>query len=174
MASLESILEKVDLAAIPLPDDKLRECEFFLTLAKQERDRDRFRWYISAFLNAAYSALEIKAKSLFFAYFDPDRDEFYSDDESLAVLRRYVRAFQDTNKPDYVKTKAINDALQKLYSHRNANTHDYALSITTCGDDLPKDYCIGHTPGEGPPAIELCEKVLEIFTAIDEESRRSP
>lgn len=170
MVSLVSVLEKVDLAAIPLSNDKLRECEFFLSLAKGETDRDRFRWYISAFLNAAYSALEIKAKSLFFAHFDPEMDESYPNDESLAILRRYIRAFQNKNKPNYVKTSAINDVLRKLYSHRNENTHDYALSITTCGSDLPRDYCIGYIPGEGPCALELCEQILEVFNAIETES----
>lgn len=169
MASLVSVLEKIDLAAIPLPDDKIRECKFFLSLAREEFDRDRFRWFISAFLNAAYSALEIKAKSLFFAYFDSDADEFHSDDEALAVLRQYVRAFQDRKRPSFVKTAAINEVLRKLYSHRNANSHDYALSITKRGENLPSDYCIGHIPGEGPPAIEFCEQVLEVFRTIEQE-----
>ena len=40
----EDWLNLLDLDAIADPSDKLAECEFFLELATQENDKDKFRW----------------------------------------------------------------------------------------------------------------------------------
>ena len=50
MASLTNLLGEIDLAAIALLDDKLRECEFFYNLAAAEMERGQ--------LDAALGELE--------------------------------------------------------------------------------------------------------------------
>ena len=116
-----------------------------------------------------YSFLEIKAKSLYFAFNDPETGEQYEDENSLEVLRRYVRAFQIKNKPTFVKTSGLNELTKTLYKIRNENTHDYALSIMCQGENNPEKFLIGHTHGEGIPALNLCREILALFEQINLE-----
>lgn len=64
------ILDSLDLSAIADSGDKRRECEYFYSLAALETDRERFRWLISGFLNAAYSFFESSALSAFVRFTD--------------------------------------------------------------------------------------------------------
>ena len=66
---IEDFLSRLDLGAIEDACNKIDECEFFLSLASQEANRMRFRWLISAFLNAAYSYFEMTALR---AYLSPE------------------------------------------------------------------------------------------------------
>ncbi|SHM18702.1 hypothetical protein SAMN05216428_11650 [Nitrosospira sp. Nsp11] len=43
MTDLGGLLEQVDMSAIPDPDDKLNECEYFLNLASRGTPRARRR-----------------------------------------------------------------------------------------------------------------------------------
>lgn len=144
MASLESLLENLDLSAVALPDNKLDECRYSYSLLKKEKNRDQFRWLLSAYLSACYSHLEITAKSLFHAFQDPDTGESFQDDDALEIFRRYVRAFQDKKNPDYVKTKGLHNLTEKLYKIRNQNTHHYALSIMQSCESPNSRFLIGH------------------------------
>ena len=74
MVDLTEVLGNIDMSAVPLPDDKFKECEYFLELAKCAEDRDEFRWLLSAFLGAAYSYLETKAQNLCNRYYDEQTD----------------------------------------------------------------------------------------------------
>lgn len=168
MVSLD-FLKDLDLSAIALPEDKFEECMFFFCLMSVEIHRDKFRWLPSAFLNASYSYLEIKAKSLHFSIFDPDTGEPVEDSAGLDVLKRYVRTFQDKKNPEFVKTSAFDTLLKSLYEIRKANTHNYSLSIMKRGDNLPKDFVIGDRIGSGTPALELSEQVMAFFTQLEKE-----
>ena len=114
MASLIEILKDVDLSAIALPSDKLDECKYFHQLLVAETNRSHFRWLLSAFLNACYSYLEAKAQYLYYAFNDPETGEPFEDEESLGVLRQYVRAFQLKNKAGFVKTSGLTALTKKL------------------------------------------------------------
>ena len=48
----------LSLEEIPSLDDKLQECQYFLTLAIATDNIDHFRWFASAFLSAARSFLD--------------------------------------------------------------------------------------------------------------------
>ena len=75
----EEWLNLLDIAAIADPGDKLAECEYFLALAEQETDRERFRWTISAFFNAAYSYFETSALAAYVALTDPHNGDSIED-----------------------------------------------------------------------------------------------
>ncbi|PND36802.1 hypothetical protein C1O66_04120 [Paucibacter aquatile] len=102
----QDILDRIDLSAIADPGDKIRECEFFLALASDESDLSRFRWLISAYLNAVYSYFETTALYAAVAFTDPESGEPIEDTEAVETLRNYVRVFQNEKKPYYVKTGA--------------------------------------------------------------------
>ena len=169
MVSLEKYLSDIDFDSIALPDDKLDECKYFYHLLTSENDRDKFRWLLSAFLNACYSFLEIKAKSLYFAFNDPDTGEPIEDEESLKIFRQYARAFQDKKNPEFVKTKGLHDLIKKLYEIRKGNTHNYALSIIKGEKPSPENFKIGHEKSKAVPALEFCRQVLFLFEEINEQ-----
>lgn len=169
MVSLSKYLDNLDLDAITFPEDKLEECIYFYTLLKSESDRDKFRWLLSAFLGACYSFLEIKAKSLYHAFTNPETGDTYEDENSLDILRQYVKAFQDKNNPSFVKTSGLNALTKTLYKIRNDNTHHYALSIMRQDGNDPEKYLIGHTHGEGIPALSFCREILALFKQINNE-----
>jgi hypothetical protein len=166
--SIDDVLS-VDLSAIPLPDDKIEECRYFLTLASEQEDSGRFRWLISAYLNAVYSYFEIKALGVHEAYTNPETAEPIADSEALEILRQYIRIVQQKNNPSFVKTGGLNEITAQLYNLRRQNTHHYPLAIMQAGNSLPEDFEFGHTPGKGVPALAFCRKVMAI---IDEIERR--
>ena len=83
-------LDRLDIGAIPDLDDKVRECEFFFESLSAEIDRNRFRWLVSAFLNATYSFFESSALTAYFRFTDADGNS-HPDHDGLAILRRNVR-----------------------------------------------------------------------------------
>jgi hypothetical protein len=95
MADLSKYLGEIYLSAIPSPEDKLAECQFFFDLLSKEHYKNRFRCLLSAFLGASYSFLEIKASFLYFAFNNPETGEPIEDSESLEILRKYVDTFQN-------------------------------------------------------------------------------
>lgn len=101
---LNDWLSRCDIGAVPDLDDKVRECEFFFDALSAETNRNRFRWLVSAFLNAAYSFFESTALTAYFRFTDPESGEPYEDDEGLTVLRRHVKVFQNAKNPNFVKT----------------------------------------------------------------------
>ncbi len=169
MVSLSNYLDVLDLDAIALPEDKYEECKYFYTLLTSENDRDKFRWLLSAYLGACYSFLEIKAKSLHFAFSDPETGEYYEDENSLEILRQYVRAFQDRKNPNFVKTSGLHELTKTLYKIRNDNTHHYALSIMRQGTNNPEQFLIGYKHGKGVPALSFCREILMLFEQINNE-----
>ena len=60
-SGLDWYLDRLDITAIESAANKVEECRFFLGLASIETDHARFRWLLSAFLNAAYSYFEMAA-----------------------------------------------------------------------------------------------------------------
>jgi hypothetical protein len=168
-ADADDFLAKLDLDAIADPGDKVRECEFFLGLASAEQSRERFRWLITAYLNAVYSFFETSALHANAAFSHPETGNPIADDEALEKLRAYVKVFTDTKKPYYVKTGGLNSVVQRLYKVRAAATHHFPLSIMVAGPNLPEDYHFGNMRGQGEPILGLCRDALAVVRKVDEE-----
>lgn len=162
-------LMSADMSALASPDDKIKECAFFLELASIEANRSRFRWLMSAFLNAVYSYFEIKALAAYTAYPDPEANEYIEDADVLTILRKYVRIAQNKNKPSFVKTSALDGCLETLYELRKQNTHHYPLSITKSDAVLPEGYLFGYLKIKGIPALEFCRNVMFLIEHIEKE-----
>lgn len=170
MVDLTDILGNLDLGAVVLPDDKLKECHYFYGLMSKETDQDQFRWQLGAFLNACYGHLEHQAAYTHYAQCDPDTGETVKDLEALEILRQYVRVFETkVKKQDTVKTAGLSELTEQLYRYRNRSTHDGGLEVMRTGDDLPQDFHIGKYRGEGVPALEFCTSVLEFFAELEIE-----
>lgn len=161
--------QKFDISAVVLPNDKLAECHFFYELAAQETERDKFRWYLSAFLGACYSYLEIKALQLHHQSSDPETGDTWPDEEALSVLREHVRTLQNKKNSSYVKTSAVSEIMQQLYEARKENIHHNSLAIMIGGKSLPEDFHLGMERGKGKPALDFCRQVLQTFETIETE-----
>ncbi|RZV51653.1 MAG: hypothetical protein EX270_10200 [Pseudomonadales bacterium] len=168
MVDLRNILDDLDLSAVVLPGDKLKECQYFFNLLEAEKDRDKFRWLLGAFLNACYGHLEYKAAYLHYAFADPETGDPVEDWEALDILRNYVRVFQQ-KKSGFIKTSWLSELTEKLYKFRNRNTHDGGIEVMQVGDDLPNDFNIGSHTGQGTPALIFCREILEFFSKLEAE-----
>jgi hypothetical protein len=169
MADLRDILKDLDLAAIASPDDKLNECKYFFQLMSTETNRSHFRWLLSAFLNACYSYLEVKAQYLYNSFNNPETGEPVEDEDSLLILRQYIRAFRNQNKPDFINTSGLTELTKRLYKLRNSSTHDWGLAVMKVGNTLPNDFQIGHLRNQGAPALGFCKEILSLFDKIESE-----
>ena len=169
MADLREILKDLDLSAVVLPDDKLRECDYFYGLLLQEKDRDRFRWLLGAFLNACYGYLEYKAAYFHYAFCDPETGDPVEDWQGLETLRKYIRVFQVKNKAGYIKTSGMSELMLKLYKFRAISTHDGGVGIMQVGSNLPSDFQIGVHLSQGVPAIAFCKEVRAFFVTLESE-----
>ncbi|ABA57087.1 hypothetical protein Noc_0567 [Nitrosococcus oceani ATCC 19707] len=168
MVNLEQILRDLDLSAIAPGSDKLDECRFFLSALKSQTERQFFRWYLSAYLGATYSYLEIKALELYFSSCDPENGESVKDEAGLSVLREYVRVFQEKKRPDFIKTSGKAETAKKLYEIRKQNTHLRALPIMEGPvHDQQQQFLIGEYREKGIPAVEFCEEVQSMLDQID-------
>lgn len=163
------IFERLDLDAIADPGDKIRECEFFLGHASVEADRTRFRWLISAYLNAVYSYFETTALYASVAFTDPQTGDPIEDTEAVERLRTYVRVFQNEKKPYYVKTGGLHPVIARLYEVRKAATHHFPLAIMAAGPHLPEDFHLGSIKGEGEPLLALCRDALAVIKQVQAE-----
>lgn len=161
----EDWLNRWDMQSIPDFDDKVRECEFFFELLANEKDRNRFRWLLSGFLNSVYSFFESSALTAHFRYTDSNGEPF-EDDDGLAVLRRHVKVEQNKNNLNFVKTSGLTPLTKQLYEIRKKSTHHFPLSIMTTGASLPEDFHLGSMQGEGVPAMPLCREVLQLIQRI--------
>jgi hypothetical protein len=170
--SIDEILS-VDLSAIAPPDDKIAECHYFLALAEQEPDREKFRWLISAFLNAVYSYFEIKALAAYEAYSHGETGEYIANEGALVVLRQYLQIKQVKNKSSFVKTSGFNRVCEEIYEIRKQNTHHYPLSILQTQGELPEAYTFGCTPSNAIPALRLCRNIMSIIENLETELNRS-
>ena len=168
-SSIENILDRLDLGAIADPGDKIRECEYFLGLASAEADRTRFRWLISAYLNAVYSYFETTALYASVAFTDPETGDPIEDSEAVEKLRAYVRVFQNEKKPYYVKTGGLHPVIARLYEVRKAATHHFPLSIMATGPNLPEDFQLGNMKDEGQPLLALCREALAVIVQVQAE-----
>ncbi|MDO8437739.1 MAG: hypothetical protein Q7S69_06210 [Nitrosomonadaceae bacterium] len=162
-------LSLLDLDAIPDPRDKLRECEFFFDLLSQQTERDRFRWLVAAFLNAAYSFFESSSLTAYFRFNDHETGEPVEDSQALEVLRRYVNVMRDAKRPNFVKTGGLVPLTKQLYDFRKKSTHYYPLSLMATGPSLPEDYHFGSTRGKGTPVMALCRDVLGLIQRVQQE-----
>ncbi len=165
----EDWLNLLDLGAIADPSDKLSECEFFLELATQENDKDKFRWLISAFFAAAYSFFEINALRAYQSFHNPETGDPIENEEALETLRRYVRVHQNPKRPTYVKTAGRHEITKELYELRKGNTHHYPLSIMTSGKLLPENFHFGSLSGKGIPALAFCRQVISLIREVENE-----
>ena len=168
-SSQDNIVERLDLDAIADPGDKIRECEFFLGLASAETDRTRFRWLVSAYLNAVYSYFETTALYVSVAFTDPQTGDPIEDTEAVERLRTYVRVFQNEKKPYYVKTGGLHPVIARLYAIRKAATHHFPLAIMAAGPNLPNDFQLGSLKGEGEPLLALCREALDVIKQVQAE-----
>ena len=168
-SAIEDILDRLDLAAIADPGDKIRECEFFLGLASTETDRTKFRWLISAYLNAVYSYFETSALYASVAFTDPTTGDPIEDTESVEKLRNYVRVRQNQKNPYYVKTRGVHPVIARLYEVRKAATHHFPLSIMAAGDNLPEDFHLGSMKDQGEPLLALCREALAVVKEVQAE-----
>lgn len=166
---INALLERLDLSAIADPGDKMRECEFFLDLASVETDRTRFRWLISAFLNAVYSFFETSAVHAKFAITNEEGDQL-PDDDAVEKLRKHVKVRSDKNNPERIKTSAQPDGgMKRLYEIRGRATHGFPLSIMATGANLPEDFHFGNMRGEGEPVLPLCRAALDIVRNLQQD-----
>lgn len=165
----DDFLAKLDLSAIADPNDKVRECEFFLGLASAEPSRERFRWLITAYLNAVYSFFETSALYANAAFIHPETGDPMADDEALETLRAYVKVFSSPKKPYFVKTGGLHSVVQRLYKVRAAATHHFPLSIMVAGPNLPEDYYFGSLRGQGDPILALCRDALAVVMKVSDE-----
>jgi hypothetical protein len=167
--SAQDLLARLDLSAIADPGDKIRECEFFLELASAETDRTRFRWLISAYLNAVYSYFETTALFASAAFTDPETLGPLQDAEAVEILKNYVNVRQSSKNPYFVKTGPLHPVVARLYEVRNAATHHFPLSIMAAGPHLPEDFHLGNTRGEGEPLLALCRDALAVVKQVQTE-----
>jgi len=167
--SVDDWFELIDLSAVPYLDDKHRECEFFFDLLSVEEDRSRFRWLVSAFLNAVYSYFETSALTAYFRFTHPETREPIEDSESLEILRKYVRVFQNAKNPNFVKTSAVHPVVREVYELRKTSTHHYSLSIMEVGPELPRDFQLGDLRGKGEPALQQCKRAIGLVRAVQVE-----
>lgn len=165
----DNILERLDLDAIADSGDKIRECEFFLGHASAEMDRTRFRWLVSAYLNAVYSYFETTALYASVAFTDPQTGDPVEDTEAIDKLRAYVRVFQNEKKPYYVKTGGLHPVIARLYEIRKAATHHFPLAIMAAGPNLPEDFHLGSMRGEGESLLALCREALAVIKQVQAE-----
>src|SRR5690554_6130577 len=163
------LLSQIDLASIPLPDDKLEECSFFFKALSTEPDRKRFRWFVSAFLNAAYSFFESEALTAHFRFFNPDDGALYPDQSGVTTLRKHVKVKQIKTNPEYVSTQGKSVIAKKLYQIRNKNVHCGSLIITSVGESLPDDFRIKTSSNESVPAVVFCSETLQLINDIYSE-----
>ena len=159
-------LECLDLAAVPDLDDKHQECEFFFKLLSVETDRNKFRWLVSAFLNAVYSYFETSSLTAHFAFTHPVTAEPMKDPEWLDILTEYVTFTQRKNDPNHVKTRAVHPVVKEVYELRKKSTHHFSHSIMAVGPVLPKDFQFGDMRGQGKPALEQCQRAIEIVREV--------
>lgn len=165
---LEDWLNRWDMQSVPDFDDKVRECEFFFEQLASEVDRSRFRWFLSGFMNAAYSFFESTALAAHFRFTDANGNPF-EDDKGLSVLRRHVKVEQRKNNPEYVKTTGLSDLTKQLYKIRKKCTHHFPLSIMETGASLPEDFQLGNMRGDGTPIMPFCREVLQLIQSIHAE-----
>lgn len=162
---IDDWLSRWDMDAVPDLDDKVKECEFFFESLSAEADRNRFRWLVSAFLNAAYSFFESSALTAHFRFTDADGNA-HPDHEGLSILRKNVRIVQSQKNPEYVKTAGLTPITTQLYEFRKKNTHHYPLSIMTAGPSLPEDFHFGSMRREGTPVLPLCREAIQLIRSI--------
>lgn len=167
--NINDFLERLDLSAIADPGDKRRECEFFLGLASAEPDRTRFRWLITAYLNAVYSYFETSALRANAAFTHHETGDPIADDEAIDKLRAYVDVVTYPKKPYFVKTAGQQGVMQRLYKVRAAATHHFPLSIMAAGPNLPEDFHFGTMRGEGEPILALCREALEVVKRAERD-----
>jgi len=167
--SAEKLLNLIDLSAIADRGDKFRECEFFFGLAVAEVSRERFRWLVSAFLNAAYSFFESSALSACVGISDPQSGDPVKDSGAVEILRKYVEVVQRAKNPYFVKTEGRHPITQRLYKYRIATTHHFPLSIMAGGPSLPEDFEFGSVRGEGVNVLALCREALDLIRKLQEE-----
>lgn len=157
------------MEAVPDLDDKVRECEFFFDALSTETNRNRFRWLVSAFLNAAYSFFESTALTAYFRFTDAKSGESFEDHEGLAILRMHVEVIQNSKYPYFVKTAGLTQLTQQLYEFRKKNTHHFPLSIMAAGSVLPEDFHFGSMRDEGIPVMPLCRNSMALIRAVYSE-----
>jgi hypothetical protein len=159
--------DRFDLDAIAAHDDKLRECEFFFDLLSVETNVSKFRWFTSAFLNAAYSYFESTALSIHFRFVHPTTMEYLIDTEGLKILKDNVNVeVPDPKKPKYVKTSGSSQLTKKLYDYRKQSTHYCSLSILTTGTSLPEDFHFGHLQDQGVPVMPFIREVISLLRSV--------
>jgi hypothetical protein len=167
--NVDDWLSRCDIASVPEVNDKVKECEFFFNALSNEYDRNKFRWLVSAFLNAAYSFFESTALTAHFRFTDPESGDSYEDHEGLAILRSHIKVFQNAKNPNFVKTAGLTPLTEQLYEFRKNNTHHFSLSIMAMGANLPEDFHFGSMRDEGIPVMPLCREVLILIKNVYSE-----
>jgi hypothetical protein len=154
---------------IPDLNDKITECSFFLDLASNEHSVDKFRWLISAFLNAAYSYFESKSVEIYHTHVDAESGNCYVDKPAHDVLSKYVGIKQCKKDPSYIKTWGRHELTKELYRVRAKNTHHGSIAIVPNGDVIPENFecVIWREPPK--PALKFCREVMALIRQVQEE-----
>ncbi|HWR96548.1 MAG TPA: hypothetical protein VN248_07455 [Arenimonas sp.] len=165
-SELEDFLSRFDIQSVEDVENKIDECEFFLTLASNETQRAKFRWLISAFLNASYSYFEMTALRAYFRFVDSNTSEPLPDAESLSIIRDHVKVTQRASNPNYVTTEGKSLLTKQLYEIRRQNTHHFPLSIMEAGPSLPEDFHLGNMREQGVAILPICREVMALIHEV--------
>ena len=168
MNNLDHLLSTIDFNAIPEFDDKLKECEFFFNALSKEKNRNNFRWLVSAFLNSSYSYFESSALTAHVRFTDAESGHNFPDHETLDILNKYVEVKVNPRNPKRVDTNGLTPLTRMLYDFRKKSTHHFPLSIMEVGE-LPEGFQFGSTIGEGVPVMQLCREALDLIRSINVE-----
>ena len=143
---------------IPVPDDKLDECQFFMSQMESTTEASKMRWLLSAYLNACYSFFEIKVN---YSYFNPN---FPKDEFSLAELSNFIdhKANPTKNIPKKTQTFGKDERVKLLYELRHENTHNSPMLVLTKNNE---DFYIKYND-ENIYVLEFCNEIHLIMEKI--------
>ena len=159
----------IDFSSMAPRSDKMAESDYFLSLLRAETARDRFRWLLAAFLNAAYSYFETAALRAYAATTDEDGSPV-ADDDALSIIGQYVRVQPGSSKnPYFLKTSGLHPLVCDLYEIRKKCVHYFPIDVMIVGERLPEGFHIGNKRGSGRPAIVFCSEVMALIQGLEQE-----
>lgn len=173
----------LDMHIDGIPDlhDKVKECKYFLELAGNEVDIQKFRWLSSAFLSAAYSYFEIKAVEVWFRCEDVETGEVSQDQNALEILNQYVESkkiiSRNKKEPSVQTNKGRHELVDEFRLVRNKNTHHSPLFILSDKDCSPESFKLLLPDGKTEGALAFLRKVFSLIEQVEgrlEKQRRHP
>ena len=163
------LLYSLNIDEIPDLNDKISECEYFLTLALASRNVNQFRWLSSAFLSAARSFLEIHVQCALSAFGDEKGNRF-PDQEALQRLEKYIRIKRDSGLNFRIRLKPVHPLLKQLFTMRNKNTHVAPLFINVAECGAESQFLFGFPGVDAVIAFDFLQEVMQVLRKVDELS----